>query len=63
MHQNDWFTESTFFFVYTCMIKLCFRSIDALDFPAFLKMLYPMESHILRGNEAAFGHVSNMHET
>lgn len=51
------------FFCLNMYDKTLFRSIDVLDFPAFLKMLYPMESHILRGNEAAFGHVSNMHET
>lgn len=45
------------------MIKLLFRSIDVLDFPAFLKMLYSMEYQILRGNDALFGNVSNMHET
>lgn len=43
--------------------QILFRLIDVPGLPAFLKMLYPVESHILRGNEAAFGHVSNMHET
>lgn len=47
MHQKDWFSESTFFCLHM-YDQILFRSIDVLDFPAFLKTLYPMESYILR---------------
>lgn len=60
-HYSIW--QKTYREVLKMYDQILFRLIDVPGLPAFLKMLYPVESHILRGNEAAFGHISNMHET